>query len=63
MRWGRFTADKLAFGFARETLAVRYDKPEQEVTAGEVVKHLTFLVRMHAGNIVRKFLHRRGGRS
>jgi Uncharacterised nucleotidyltransferase len=63
MRWGRFTADKLAFAFARETLAVRYDMPEQEVTAGEVVKHLTFLVRMHAGNIVRKFRHRRGGGS
>jgi hypothetical protein len=56
--WRRiiFLFDQLRFGFARETLATRYDLNEADVSAGTVVRHLGFLARRYRGKILRRLI-------
>jgi Uncharacterised nucleotidyltransferase len=49
-----FLADQLRFGFARETLAVRYGLAESSVSMGTIGRHLAFLARRYRGQMLRR---------
>ena len=52
LRHGRRLADQLRFGFARETLAVRYRLDEKQVSVWTVGRHLRFLIQHYRGRIL-----------
>jgi hypothetical protein len=54
LRRGYFLADQLRFGFAKETLAVRYRLGEAEVSLATVGRHLLFLARRYRGRMLRR---------
>jgi hypothetical protein len=54
LRRGCFIADQLRFGFARETMAVRYGLAESDVSLGTIGRHLWFLVRHYRGQMLRR---------
>jgi hypothetical protein len=54
LRRGRFLADQVRHGFARETMAVRYGIAETEVTTHTVARHLRFLLRHYRGQMWRR---------
>jgi hypothetical protein len=49
-----FVADQLRFGFARETMAVRYGLAESSVSLGTIGRHLAFLARRYRGQMLRR---------
>jgi Uncharacterised nucleotidyltransferase len=61
LRRARFVADQLRFGFARETLALRYKLDRKEVTLATAGRHLHFLTRHHQGRVLRRLFGPRGG--
>jgi hypothetical protein len=58
LRRGHFLADQLRFGFARETMAVRYGIAENEVSLLTAMRHLRFLVRYYRGQMLQRFTGR-----
>jgi hypothetical protein len=54
--WRRaiFVVDQLRFGFARETLAARYQLKEADVSLGTVARHVSFLARRYRGKMLRR---------
>jgi hypothetical protein len=58
LRRGGFLADQLRFGFARETMAVRYGLAESEVSLLTAARHLRFLVRYYHGQMLRRLIGR-----
>jgi hypothetical protein len=59
--WRRviFVIDQFRFGFARRTLATRYQLNEADVSLGTVVKHVRFLARRYRGKRLQRLT---GGR-
>jgi hypothetical protein len=58
LRRGHFLAAQLRFGFARETMAVRYGLVETEVSPLTAVRHLRFLARYYRGQVLRRLMGR-----
>jgi hypothetical protein len=58
LRRGYFLADQLRFGFARETMAVRYGLAETEVSPLTAARHLRFLARRYRGQLLRRLTGR-----
>lgn len=54
LRRSFFLADQLRYGFARETMAVRYGVAEPDVTTGTAARHIAFLLRRYRGQILRR---------
>lgn len=54
LRRGYFLADQLRFGFARETMAVRYGLAESDVSLGTIGRHLAFLASRYRGQMLRR---------
>jgi Uncharacterised nucleotidyltransferase len=53
-----FLADKVRFGFARETMAVRYGLAESEGSLRMIGIHLSFLARRYRGQLLRRLTGR-----
>jgi hypothetical protein len=58
--WRRliFLVDQLRFGFARETLAARYQLNEADVSLRTVARHISFLARRYRGRMLRRLTGR-----
>jgi len=56
--WRRtiFIFDQLRFGFARETLATRYQLNAADVSVSVVVRHISFLARRYRGKMLRRLI-------
>lgn len=58
VRRGFFLADQLRFGFARETMAVRYGLAESDVSPLTAARHARFLMRYYRGQVLRRLTGR-----
>ncbi len=56
LRRALFLADQIRFGFARETMAVRYDLAESDVSLVTVGRHLKFLASRYRGQMLRRLI-------
>jgi hypothetical protein len=55
-----FLADQVRFGFARETMAVRYGLAESEVSLLTAVRHVKFLASRYRGQMLRRIIGNQG---
>ena len=60
LRHCRRLSDQLRFGFARETLAVRYRLDENKVSIWTMGRHLRFLTRHYRGRMLYRLFGQRG---
>jgi hypothetical protein len=58
LRRAYFLADQLRFGFARETMAVRYGLAESDVSLLTMGRHVSFLVSRYRGQMLRRITGR-----
>ena len=56
LRRSYFLLDQLRFGFARETMAIRYGLPESEVSVVTLGRHVGFLASRYRGQILRRII-------
>lgn len=58
LRRAYFLADQLRFGFARETMAVRYGLAESDVSIITIRRHVAFLASRYRGQMLRRIMGR-----